>query len=290
MIPAQFQYAAPASIPDALALLQSNPDAKILSGGQSLIPLMKFRLAQPAMIVDLNNIGGLDYLRDEGGWLKIGALTRESQLEDSALVREKYPLLYDTTLSVADPIVRNRATLAGNLAHADPANDHPATMLAYRAQVVATGAKGNRTIPIDDFFQGLFATSLASDEILTEVQIPAPKPRSGGAYMKMERKVGDFATAGVAVQLTLDAAGKVEYIGIGMTNVGLQALRAKRSEDALLGELPTAHFIERAGLFAQQDCDPNADLRGSVEYKRNLVRVLTMRALEKAVARAKGNG
>lgn len=288
MIPAQFQYAAPASIPDALALLQANPDAKILSGGQSLIPLMKFRLAQPAMIVDLNNIGGLDYIREQGGWLKIGALTRESELEDSALVREKYPLLYDTTLSVADPIVRNRATLAGNLAHADPANDHPATMLAYRAQVVATGTSGNRTIAIDDFFQGLFATALASDEILSEVQIPAPVARSGGAYFKMERKVGDFATAGVAVQLNLDASGKIEQIGIGLTNVGLQALRAKRSEDALRGEMPEAKWIERAAMFAQEDCEPNADLRGGVEYKRNLVRVLTMRALEKAVERAKG--
>lgn len=288
MIPAQFQYAAPASIPDALALLQANPDAKILSGGQSLIPLMKFRLAQPAMIVDLNNIGGLDYIREQGGWLKIGALTRESELEDSALVREKYPLLYDTTLSVADPIVRNRATLAGNLAHADPANDHPATMLAYRAQVVATGTSGNRTVAIDDFFQGLFATALASDEILSEVQIPAPKQNSGGAYFKMERKVGDFATAGVAVQLNLDASGKIEQIGIGLTNVGLMAIRAKRSEDALRGEMPDAKWIERAAMFAQEDCEPNADLRGGVEYKRNLVRVLTMRALEKAVERAKG--
>lgn len=287
MIPAQFQYAAPASIPDAIALLKSNPDAKILSGGQSLIPLMKFRLAQPAMIVDLNSIGGLDYIREEGGWLKIGALTRESELEDSARVREKYPLLYDTTLSVADPIVRNRATLAGNLAHADPANDHPATMLAYRAQVVATGANGNRTIAIDDFFQGLFATALAADEILTEVQIPAPQQNSGGAYLKMERKVGDFATAGVAVQLNLDASGKIEQIGIGLTNVGLQALRAKRSEDALRGEMPDAKWIERAAMFAQEDCEPNADLRGGVEYKRNLVRVLTMRAIEKALERAK---
>lgn len=287
MIPAQFQYAAPASIPDAIALLQSNPDAKILSGGQSLIPLMKFRLAQPALLVDINNIDGLDYIREENGWLKIGALVRESELEDSALVRDNYPLLYDTTLSVADPLVRNRATLAGNLAHADPANDHPATMLAYRAQVVATGANGSRTIAIDDFFQGLFATSLAADELLTEVQIPMPKPRSGGAYFKMERKVGDFATAGVAVQLNLDASGKIEQIGIGLTNVGLQALRAKRSEDALRGEMPDAKWIERAALFAQEDCDPNPDLRGSVDYKRNLVRVLTMRALEKAVERAK---
>src|SRR5581483_249065 len=288
MIPAQFQYAAPTSIPDAIALLRANHDAKILSGGQSLIPLMKFRLAQPPFIVDINNIGGLDYLREENGWLKIGALCRESELEDSALVKSKYPLLHDTTLSVADPIVRNRATIAGNLAHADPANDHPATMLAYRAQVVATGANGNRTIPIDQFFVGLFATTLAPDEILTEVQIPMPKARSGGAYMKMERKVGDFATAGVAVQLNLDAAGKIEQIGIGLTNVGTQAIRAKRSEDALRGEMPEARWIERAALFAQEDCDPSADLRGSVEYKRNLVRVLTMRAIEKAVERAKG--
>lgn len=287
MIPARFEYAAPASLPDALALLKSNPDAKILSGGQSLIPLIKFRLAQPALLVDINNIVGLDYLREEKGWLKIGALAREADLEDSALVRAKYPLLHDTTLSVADPIVRNRATLAGNLAHADPANDHPATMLAYRAQVVATGANGNRTIAIDDFFQGLFATALASDEILSEVQIPSPVTRSGGAYLKMERKVGDFATAGVAVQLNLDAAGKIEQIGIGMTNVGLQALRAKRSEDALRGEMPEAKWIQRAAMFAQEDCDPNPDLRGSVEYKRNLVRVLTLRAIEKAVKRAR---
>jgi carbon-monoxide dehydrogenase medium subunit len=287
MIPAQFQYAAPASLPDAIALLRANPEAKILSGGQSLIPLMKFRLAQPAMLIDINNIDGLDYIREEGGWLRIGALTRESALDESSIVKTHYPLLHDTTLSVADPIVRNRATLAGNLAHADPANDHPAAMLAYRAQVVASGANDKRTIAIDDFFQGLFATALAPDEILTEVQIPAPKPRSGGAYVKMERKVGDFATAGVAVQLTLDASGKIEQIGIGMTNVGLQALRARRSEDALRGEMPEAKWMERAALFAQEDCDPNADLRGSVEYKRNLVRVLTLRALTQAVERAK---
>ncbi len=288
MIPAQFQYAAPASIADALALLQSNPDAKILSGGQSLIPLMKFRLAQPAMVVDINNIADLDYIREADGWLKIGALTRESALEDSTLVREKYPLLYETTLNVADPIVRNRATLAGNLAHADPANDHPATMLAYRAQVVATGAGGNRTIAIDDFFTGLFSTALASDEILTEVQIPAPKTNSGGAYMKLERKVGDFATAGVAVQLNLDAAGSIEQIGIAFTNVGLQAIRGARSEAALRGTSGNAVAVEAAAKFAQEDCEPNADLRGSVEYKRNLVRVLTTRAISSALAKARG--
>ncbi len=287
MIPAQFQYVAPASIPDAIALLRSNPDAKILSGGQSLIPLMKFRLAQPALIVDINNIGGLDYIREEDGWLKIGALTRESALEDSELIRSKYRLLYETTLNVADPIVRNRATLAGNLAHADPANDHPATMLAYRAEVIASSDNSSRVIPIDDFFVGLFATALAPDEILTEIRIPAPASRSGGAYFKLERKVGDFATAGVAVQLNLDSAGKIDQVGIGLTNVGLQAIRASRSEDALRGELPDAKWIERAAFFAQEDCEPSADLRGSEDYKRNIVRVLTTRAIHKALERAK---
>lgn len=288
MIPAQFEYKSPTSIPDAISLLKSNPDAKIVSGGQSLIPLMKFRLAQPAILIDINNISGLDYVREEGGWLRIGALARESQLEDSELVRTRYPLLYETSLSVADPIVRNMATLAGNLAHADPANDHPATMLAYRAQVVATGANGSRTIPIDEFFTGLFSTALAPDEILTEVQVPTPVSRSGGAYVKMERKVGDFATAGVAVQLNLDSAGKVDKIGIGLTNVGATAIRAVRSEDELRGKMPEDKWIERTALFAQEDCSPGADLRGSEEYKRNLVRVLTIRALNKALERAKG--
>lgn len=287
MIPAQFQYAAPDTILDAVALLRSNPDSKILSGGQSLIPLMKFRLAQPALVVDINNIPGLDYLYEEDGWLKIGALTRESALDESLLVRENYPLLHETTLTIADPIVRNRATVAGNLAHADPANDHPATMLAYRARVVATGEAGSRTIPIDDFFWGLFATALAPDELLTEVQIPAPKPRSGGAYVKQERKVGDFATAGVAVQLNLDAAGKIEEIGIAFTNVGLQAIRGVRSEDALRGNTPNPELIEQAAVYAGEDCEPNADLRGGVEYKRNLVRVLTSRAINHALEKAR---
>ena len=287
MIPAEFKFAAPKTIPEALALLQTNHEAKILSGGHSLIPLMKFRLAAPVLLVDINGIQGLDYVREESGWLRIGALVREADVDESALVRSKYPLLYETARSVADPLVRNRATLAGNLAHADPANDHPATMLAYRAQVVATGAKGNRTIAIDQFFTGLFATSLAANEILTEVQIPVPPAKSGGAYFKSERKVGDFATAGVAVQLNLDASGKIQQIGIGLTNVGATTLRAKRSEDALRGKSPDAKLIAQAAQLAQEDCQPSADLRGSVEYKRNLVRILTMRAIDMALGRAK---
>jgi aerobic carbon-monoxide dehydrogenase medium subunit len=286
MIAAEFQYVAPKSVPEAIALLDQNKDAKIVSGGQSLIPLMKFRLATPPLLVDINRIVGLGYIREVDGWLRIGATVRESDLEDAPIVRSKYPLLRETSRSIADPLVRNRATLCGNLAHGDPANDHPATMLAYRAVVVATGPKGERVIPIDEFFQGLFVTALASDEILTEVRVPAPTPRSGGAYVKMERKVGDFATAGVAVQLALAADGTIDRIGIGLTNVAATALRAKRSEDALRGNIPDEQAKRLAAQYAQEDCEPNGDLRGSEEYKRNLVRVLTLRAIDRALERA----
>ena len=288
MIPAEFKYVAPKTIPDALAFLQKEHDAKILSGGHSLVPLMKLRLAAPSLLVDINGIPGLDYVREENGWLVMGALVREADLEDSPLVRTKYALLHDASRSIADPLVRNRATIAGNLAHADPANDHPAVMLAYRGELVATGLKANRTIPIDQFFTGLMTTVLAADEILTQVRIPTPPARSGGAYVKLERKVGDFATAGVAVQLNLGTDGTVQQIGIGLTNVGATAIRAARSEQALRGIKPDEKAIAQAGQMAQEDCDPSADLRGSVDYKRNMVRVLTTRALNQALERARG--
>ncbi len=286
MIPAEFRYAAPKTIPEAVALLSQNQDAKVLSGGHSLIPLMKLRLATPPLLVDINRVSGLDYIRESDGWLTIGALVREVELDESSLIRIKYPLLHETSRSIADPIVRNLATVAGNLAHADPANDHPAAMVAFRAELVAAGPNGNRTIPIDEFFTGLFTTALAPNEILTEIRIPEPPARSGGAYVKMERKVGDFATAGVAVQLNLGADGKVQQIGIGLTNVGQPGLRAPRSEEALRGQSPSADLIARAGQLAQEDCEPTADLRGSEEYKRNLVRVLTVRAINKALEHA----
>lgn len=288
MIPAEFEYAAPKTIPEAIAFLKDNKDAKILSGGQSLIPMMKLRFASPGLLVDLNRIPGLDMIKEDKGWLIIGALVREADLEDSEQVRSKYPLLFETSHAVADPLVRNLATLAGNLAHADPANDHPATMLAYRAEVVATGPKGMRTIPIDEFFKGAFRTALGSDEILTEVHIPAPPTRSGGAYVMMERKVGDFATAGVAVQLNLDADGRIQQIGIGLTNLGHKALRATRAEAALRGQEPTEQLIATAGQYVQQESQPGSDLRGSEEYKRNVARVMATRAIEKAIARAGG--
>jgi carbon-monoxide dehydrogenase medium subunit len=288
MIPPSFDYVAPASVAEAAKLLAGNPGAKILAGGQSLIPMMRFRLASPVLLVDINRVSGLDAIREEGGWLKIGALTREAMLDASRVVHESYPLLADTAKVIADPLVRNMATVGGNLAHADPANDHPATMLAYGAQVVATGAKGERVIPIADFFVGPFESSLAHDELLTEIRIPAPKPHSGGAYFKMERKVGDFATAAVAVQLTLDGGGKCTYAGIGLTNVGLTPIKATAAEAALVGKVVDDAAINEAARLASEAAEPEADRRGSLEYKRALVRTLAGRALRKALERAKG--
>jgi aerobic carbon-monoxide dehydrogenase medium subunit len=287
MIPGAFEYHAPRTIEEATGLLvKLGSDAKILSGGQSLIPLMKLRLASPSHLVDINGIAGLAYVREEGGTLRIGGLTREADLEDSELIRTRYPLLLDTCKVIADPIVRNLATIGGNLAHGDSANDHPATMLALGAEVVARGAGGERTIPIGSFFTGPFTTALKPDEIVVEVRVPTPRPRSGGAYVKMERKVGDFATAAVAAQLTLEGGGACETAGIGLTNVGPVPIKATRAEAALKGKRPDEAVIKQAAQLAAEAADPAADLRGSVEYKRDLVRVLAGRAIRKALERA----
>ena len=288
MIPAAFEYHAPSTIDEATALLTKlGDDAKVLSGGQSLIPLMKLRLASPAHLVDINAIPGLSGIREADGFLRIGALTRESELEESEIVRNRYPLLHDTSKVIADPVVRNLATVGGNLAHGDPANDHPATMLALGAEVVAVGPKGERRVPVASFFTGPFETTLKPDEILVEVRIPAPPARSGGAYLKLERKVGDFATAAVAAQVTLGTNGACEYVGIGLTNVGLTPIKATRAEAALKGKAPDDAAITRAAELAAEVAEPSEDLRGSVEYKKDLVRILTARALRKAVERAR---
>jgi carbon-monoxide dehydrogenase medium subunit len=284
MIPAAFQYHAPTSLPEATGLLsQWGEDAKVLSGGQSLIPLMKLRLARPGHLIDINGIPGLAYVREEGGFLKIGGLTRESDLEESEIVRARYPLLLETCRVIADPLVRNLATVGGNLAHGDPANDHPATMLAYEAEVTAVGARGERRIPVASFFTGPFMTALAAGEILTEIRIPVPPARSGGAYRKLERKVGDFATVAVAVQVTLGADGVCARAGIGLTNVGATPIKA---EVALAGKRLDEAAIRQAAEAAAAQSQPSADLRGSVEYKHDLVRVLTARALRAAAERA----
>ena len=310
MIPPPFDYHAPGSLEEALALLGRLDDAKVMSGGQSLLPMLKLRLATPANIVDIGGIPGLDSISEEGGYLRIGALVTETALEGDATVAARYPILLDTARVIADPLVRNRATICGNVAHGDPANDHPATMLALRATMVATGPDGARTIGVDEFFHGLFMTALDPGEILTEIRIPSPGEGSGGAYLKLERKVGDYAVAGVAVQLTLDEDGKVTQAGIGLTNLGFAPIRASAAEEVLTGQ----HFGDHSGLrgafrkvreaitstpsddelitaasqAAADATDPVADRRGSVEYKRNMARVLTTRAIHKALARTGG--
>jgi carbon-monoxide dehydrogenase medium subunit len=273
MIPGKFEYFAPATLPEAVKLLSDKGDsAKILAGGQSLIPAMRFRLAQPEILIDINRIDGLSYIKEENGQLVIGAMTREAEIDASALIHQNYPLLADTAKVIADPLVRNMATVGGNLAHADPANDHPATMLAYNASVVAVGPVGERTIPIDDFFVDLFTSSLAENEILKEIRIPTPPGHSGGAYLKLERKVGDYAVAAVAVQLTMNG-GACQSIRIGLTNVSPTPIRAANAEAALTGKPLTEDNIKAAAVAAAQECDPSADLRGPEDYKRDIVRV-----------------
>ncbi|MDH4296859.1 MAG: xanthine dehydrogenase family protein subunit M [Cyclobacteriaceae bacterium] len=287
MIPAAFDYSTPSTLNEALALLkQYGDEAKILAGGHSLIPMMKLRFASPQHLIDINNIPGLSYIKEDGGFLKIGALTREVMLEDSDLIHKKYPIFIDATKLIADPQVRNMGTIGGNIAHGDAANDHPAVMLALRAEVVITGESGARTVPIDEFFFGFYSTAVQPGEILTEIKIPIPGKGSGGAYHKLERKVGDYATAGVAVQVTMDK-GSCTYIGIGLTNVNATPLRAARSEGVLKGNKITDALIEQAAQFAAEDCNPSADLRGDEEYKRAMVKVLVKRIIHKAIDRAK---
>jgi len=290
MIPPSFEYLAPKTIPDAVALLQKHGDeAKILAGGHSLIPAMRLRLAEPGYLIDISGIGGLDYIQEESGQLRIGAMTCEAALEESEIVQRKFPLLLDTAKMIADPSVRNMATVGGNLAHGDPANDHPATMLALRASVVAEGPNGTREIKIDDFFPDFFTTALSEDEILTEIRIPTPPSASGGAYLKIERKVGDYAAAAVACQLNIDSSGSIENIGLGLTNVGSTPIRASSAEELLKGKKPDENMLAEAGRLAAADSEPMEDLRGSAEYKRALVNELTQRAIKLSLQRAEGS-
>jgi carbon-monoxide dehydrogenase medium subunit len=287
MYPASFEYFAPESLDEALTILERFGDeAKVLAGGQSLIPLMKLRFASPRALVDINRIDGLDELREENGHLRIGALVRHKTCERSELLRGRYGVLGSAARQIADPIVRNLGTVAGSLAHADPQGDWPSVMLATRAEVVARGSDGERTIPIDELLEGPFTTTLRPTEIVTEVRVPAPPSRAGGAYEKLERKVGDFATVGVAVHVAL-ANGHVESAGIALTAVGPTNVRATAAEQALAGSAAEDAAIEEAARLAAEAAQPHADIRGTVEYKRNAVRVLTARALRTAIDAAR---
>lgn len=287
MIAEPFHYDAPTSLDEALALLEEYGDeAKILAGGHSLIPMMKLRFSSPSHLVDINGIPGLAYIKEEDGFLKIGAMTREVDLEDSDLITGKYHIFKDATHLIADPQVRNFGTIGGNIAHGDAANDHPAVMIALGAAVEITSKEGKRSVPIDDFFYGFYTTAVQPGEILTEISIPAASGKYGSAYYKMERKAGDYAAAGVATMVQLDAQGACARIGIGLTNVNPLPMRASRSEEVLLGQQPSEELIERAAQYASEDCNPSEDLRGDEEYKRHLVKVLTRRMLKLAIDRA----
>src|ERR1700733_8231089 len=258
MIPQSFEYFSPETVSEAIALLHEHGDgAKILSGGQSLIPMMKIRLARPEYIIDINRLADLQYVKEEDGFLKIGGLTREADLEASSLIRSRYPIILDTAASIADPQVRNMATVGGNLAHGDPANDHPATMLALEAEIVAVGQHGERTIPIKDFFLSVFTTALEHGEILTEIRIPIPPVGSGGAYFKLERKVGDLATVGVAAQVTVDAKATCQQAGIGLTNVAGTPIKAEKAEEFLHGKTLNDDNISQAASLAAKDANPS---------------------------------
>jgi aerobic carbon-monoxide dehydrogenase medium subunit len=283
MYPPRFDYFTPESIDEAVSLLDRfGGEARVLAGGQSLIPLMKLRFAAPRVLVDINRVAGLDGLTEEDGQLRIGALIRHKDCERSGLLGSaRYRALGEAAPRIADPLVRNLGTVAGSLAHADPQGDWGSVMLAVGADVEARGPRGTRRIPIEDFFHGPFTTALEPTELVTSVWVRDPGARAGGCYLKLERKVGDFATVGVAVHVALED-GRVRRAGIGLTGVGLTNLKATQAEQALAGADLGDDAISTAADLAARAAEPQGDLRGSVDYKRHIVRVFTERALRAA--------
>jgi len=283
--PPRFDYLAPASLEEVVTALGEREGAKVMAGGQSLIPVLKLRIASVDTIVDINRVPGLDVIEEQDGELRIGALVRHVDAERSPLLHGKHGLLGTTARLVADPLVRNRGTVCGSLAHADPQGDWASALIAARGSLVVHGGSGERTISVDELSVGPFMTTLAADEVITEVRVPDPGPRSGGTYLKLERKVGDYATAAVAVQVTLDN-GHVGQVGIGLTGVGATNLRATAAEDALRGNEPTDDAVREAAALAAEAAEPQSDNRGTTEYKRNVVRVFCERGLRTAISAA----
>jgi len=280
MYPSRFRYEAPHSLDEAIGLLRdAGDDAKVLAGGQSLVPLMKLRFASPDLVVDINNIPGLDYLReDPDGTLRIGALCRHADLERSELLRAKQPTMAGAAPLIADPIVRNRGTLVGSLCHADPQGDWASVMLALGGSVIAQGPRGRRAIPVADFVTGPFQNVLDPDEIAVEAVVPPARGTRAGGYLKLERRVGDFATVGVAVALQT-SGDSVSTAGIALTGVGGSTIGATAAAEALVGGPLTDQKIELAGQLAAEAAQPRTDHRGSAEYKRHMVRTFVVRLL-----------
>ena len=288
MFPAAFDYRSPASLDEALGLLSEQGDAaKVMAGGQSLIPLLKLRFAQPAMVVDIGRLSGMSGVSRNNGSLRIGALTRHVDIERNKDLGVAWAIFPETAHWIADPLVRNQGTIGGSICHADPSGDWGAVMLALNADLVARSASGERILRAADFFQGPFTTTLRPDEILTEVRVASGSKSAGGAYNKLERKVGDFATVAVAVQIELEG-GKVSKAGIGLTAVGPMNIKAVAAEKALVGREPTDAVVAEAARLAAEAAEPKSDVRGSAGFKKDIVRVFVQRGLKTAIARAKG--
>jgi CO/xanthine dehydrogenase FAD-binding subunit len=287
--PAAFAYHRPASLEEALALLaEHGGEAKALAGGQSLIPAMNFRLARPKVLVDLDRVAELRYLRAANGGLAIGAMTRHVELETSVLVARAAPPIAEAMPHVAHPQIRNRGTLGGSLAHADPAAELPAVMVALGATVTARSVRGARAIPAAEFFTGLFATALEPDELVVEASVPALAPRTGTAFLEMARRHGDYALAGVVAVVTLDEAARCRGARVILLSVGEGPVRAARAEAALVGQAPAAEAARAAAeAAATDDIDPPGDIHATADYRRQLVRVLTRRAVLVAAGRAR---
>ena len=285
MIPPSFDYHAPDTVDEALALLNElGAEAKVLAGGHSLLPMMKLRFAEPSHLVDLNNITVLRGIREHDGAIHIGAMTTESDLLGSVLLQEKCPLLPEAAAVIADPQVRNRGTLGGDIAHGDPGNDHPAIMLALNASFVLQGTTGERVVAADDFFLGTYYNLLEANEILTEIRIPASSMGPGQAYCKLKRKTGDWATAAAAVVLQCSGS-TCSTVRIALTNVAPCAIRVKEAEDLLQGKEIDEGLCEAAAQQVMAKCEPEADLRGSVEYKTHMAGEMTRRAIRLALQR-----
>lgn len=288
MIPANFGYHAPRSVADAVGLLGSlGPDAKLLAGGHSLLPMMKLRFAQPSHLIDLGRIAELRGISQVGSEIHIGAMTTEAELLQSKLLADKLPLLVEGAGWIADPQVRSKGTIGGDISHGDPANDQPALMLAMDASFVLTGPKGSRVVKADGYFLGLFSTQLEPDEILTQIRIPVPPASHGYSYQKLKRKTGDFATAATAVQLVM-SGGKVSSVSIALTNAAPTVLKARDAEAALVGKAIDEASLKEAARLAMGICDPAEDQRGDAAYKTAMCGEMTRRALQAAAARAKG--
>jgi len=287
MIPGQFDYVRPGNLDETLQILKDREgEAKLLSGGYSLLPLIKLRLAQPALLVDLRDVSGLDGITETDDYLSIGAKATHRQIHEAPVVRDRYPLLHDVAAVIGDPQVRNWGTIGGSVAHADPASDWPAVLLAASATIICRSQAGDRAIPARDFFLDTFQTAIEPTEVLTEIRMPRRPRGAGGAYEKLERKVGDFATVAVAAVVRLGADGRIASAGIGVTGVAETPFAATDAEALLAGSAPSEEIFRAAGAAVGVQSRPAADVRGPVEYKRAMAAEMTLRALRRATERA----